>query len=37
MLAPEEWETWEARIPSAMVEISPTFDDLGALILKKQV
>ncbi len=32
-LSPSDWETWEVRIPSDMVEISPTFDTLGQSIL----
>lgn len=32
-LSPPDWDTWEVRIPPDMIEVSPTFDDLGQLIL----
>jgi hypothetical protein len=36
MLSPADWDSWEVRIPSDMVEISSTFDALGQLILEYQ-
>ena len=33
MLSPPEWEAWEVRIPSEMLEISPSFDALGQTLL----
>jgi len=33
MLPQSDWEAWEAVIPSEMVELSPTFDALGQIIL----
>ena len=36
-LSAEEWESREVRIPKDMVEVSPTFDSLGQMILNGRV